>query len=75
MSESNLMKCSRGVRASEEQGLVSGVMRCLLCGLFPLFCVVHALVVFSSFLSHSEVRSLLHWLYFCIPASASCPPS
>jgi len=30
-------------------GLVSGVMRCLLCGFFPLFCVVHALVVFSSF--------------------------
>ncbi len=33
------------------------------------------LVVFSSFLSHPEDRSLLPWLYFCIPASPSCPPS
>jgi len=31
------------IQETFEQGLVSGVMRCLLCGLFPLFCVVHAL--------------------------------
>jgi len=64
-----------GRSAHSEQGLVSGVMRCLFCGQFPLLCVVHALVVFSSFLSHPEDRSLLHWLYFCIPASPSSPPS
>ena len=37
------MRCLTGanlLRARvEEQGLVNGVMRCLLCGLFPLFCV------------------------------------
>ncbi len=36
---------------------MSGV---LFCGQFPLLCVVHALVVFSSFLSHPEDRSWLH---------------
>ena len=43
-----------GRSAHSEQGLVSGVMRCLFCGQFPLLCVVHALVAFSSFLSHPE---------------------
>jgi hypothetical protein len=40
---------------------------------FPSF--AFTLVVVSSFLSHPEDRSLLHWLYFCIPASPSSPPS
>jgi len=57
------------IQETFEQGLVSGVMRCLLCGMFPLFCVVHALVVFSSFLSHPEDRSLLH-----PPPSPFLPP-
>jgi len=58
-----------GRSAHSEQGLVSGVMRCLFCGQFPLLCVVHALVVFSSFLSHPEDRS---WLR--PPPSPFLPP-
>jgi len=37
--------------------------------------LLRSLLYVSSFLSHPEDRSLLHWLYFCIPASPSSPPS
>ena len=69
MEEWSWRWCRAGRRIWAEQGLVSGVMRCLFCGQFPLLCVVHALVAFSSFLSHPEDRS---WLR--PPPSLFLPP-